>query len=173
MPMQLLTILQFAGILGAYGLLVIGLPALVFYKKFQKERFCVRFLIYLTIGNFYVINLVFLLQLLHISNRVTLLAGTVLPICAAVVRIYGLSPVSSGKKVLLYGSRLVRGTIGLKQLLRKGNAGLKRLLAPQLGRLKNSLRHSFLDWILVALTTSVVLWMYGSNMLEVFGYCAS
>lgn len=60
MSMQLLTIMQFAGVFGIYLFLAVLLPALVFYRKFQKEPFYTRFMVYITFGNFYIMNLVLL-----------------------------------------------------------------------------------------------------------------
>ncbi len=48
MSMQLLTIMQFAGVFGIYLFLAVLLPALVFYRKFQKEPFYTRFMVYIT-----------------------------------------------------------------------------------------------------------------------------
>ncbi len=173
MTMQMLTVMQFAGILGAYLLLVFVLPACVLYKKFKEESFCVRFLIYFTVGNFYVMNIVFLLQLLHISNRVTLILGTALPFFFVLLRIHGVSPIKSVKDFLVNGSKLIQGTMSPRLLFSNILKNIKGLILPQLIRLKDSLFLFFPDWILTILTIAIILWMYGSNMLEVFGYGAS
>ena len=76
MSMSTLTILQIIQMFAAYTIMTVLLPAAIFHKKLAGIKLTVRFMIYITIGNFYIMNLVFLLQLLHISNRYTLLLFT-------------------------------------------------------------------------------------------------
>ena len=86
--MESLNLIQFielfAGFLGFTTLL----PGLVFYKKVKRFPAAVRFLIYFTIGNFYIINLVQVLELAFISYRSTLLLFTFVPAGLAMVKIY-------------------------------------------------------------------------------------
>ncbi len=79
MSMRMLTILQFTEILSVYFLATVLLPAFVLHEKIKGRRLMERFFICLLTGNFYIMNLVFLLQLLRISNPVTLIIGTVVP----------------------------------------------------------------------------------------------
>ncbi len=79
MSMRLYTILQFTEILGVYMIMTVLLPAFVLHDRIRERRFAQKFFICLLSGNFYIMNLVFLLQLLHISNRFTLIIGTFVP----------------------------------------------------------------------------------------------
>ena len=79
MSMYLLTILQFIGISAAYMAVVLFLPWLFLHKKMTRFSISERIMGYFLAGNFYIIYLVFLMQFLHISGRITLLAGTALP----------------------------------------------------------------------------------------------
>ena len=82
MTMKWLTILQFLEIVAAYGIVTLFLPWLVLRKRFRRFSAAEQLTGYFFAGNFYIIYLVYLLQFLHISNRVTLTAGTVAE-CAA------------------------------------------------------------------------------------------
>ncbi len=86
MSMTVLTILQFMGAFGAYTLLVLILPSLALRRYLTGRKLPERLLYYFLAGNFYVINLVYLLQLLHISNVFTLVLGTVAPYVILAVR---------------------------------------------------------------------------------------
>ncbi len=77
--MESINVGQAAALFVIYTLLVIGIPALLFYRYFAKRRVLERFMIYLAIGNFYIMNMVFLLQLAHISNFYTLVLFTAVP----------------------------------------------------------------------------------------------
>ena len=79
MTMKWLTILQFLEIVAAYGIVTLFLPWLVLRKRFRRFSAAEQLTGYFFAGNFYIIYLVYLLQFLHISNRVTLTAGTVGP----------------------------------------------------------------------------------------------
>ena len=57
MAMETLNVIQFMQLFIGYIVFTVGLPALVFYRKAKRFPAAVRFLIYFTIGNFYVINL--------------------------------------------------------------------------------------------------------------------
>ena len=86
MSMNVLTLLETVSVFGAYLFVSVGLPAFVFGRKLKEHRILERFLVYFMIGNFYIMNLVFLLQLLHISCWLTLVIGTLLPFAAALFR---------------------------------------------------------------------------------------
>lgn len=173
MSMQLLTIMQFIGVFGIYAFLTVVFPSLVFYRKFKSEPFHVRFLIYITFGNFYVMNLVFLLQILHISNRYTLIVGTVVPAIAAIIRFYRLKPVKGINNFLQYIVGLLKGTIGIRLLLRRISKFVKSLASSTIGRAVKSITHSGLEWLCTVAVICVVLWMYGTGIIKTFGYSAS
>ena len=88
MSMETLNVIQFIQLLTGYLGLTVGLPALIFYRKVKRFPAAVRFLIYFTIGNFYVINLVQILELLHISYRITLFLFTFVPVILVSVKLY-------------------------------------------------------------------------------------
>lgn len=173
MSIQTLTILQFIGILAAYLGMTVLLPAFVFYRKVSGERFCVRFMIYLVIGNVYLMNLVLLLQLLHISNRITLFLGTVLPAVWALARVHN----TTVKDGIFSAARSVNsflgGTMGGRLLLSKAVRSVGRLLKTALLRVFCSIRHNFFDWVGTVGILVLVLRQYGCNMFWNMGYCFS
>ena len=83
MSMVTLTALQLAWIFAAYLFVTIALPAFVFGNKLKGHRTVERVVFYFMTGNFYVMNLVFVLQLLKISYPVTLVLGTLIPVIIA------------------------------------------------------------------------------------------
>ena len=173
MSMQMLTILQFTGVLAAYLGMTVLLPAFVFYRKVRKERFCVRFMIYLVIGNAYLMNMVMLLQLLHISNWFTLVLGTILPVLWAVARVHNV-PVKDGiLEAAGAVNRFLSGTMGGRLLLSKILRFIGRYLKMGLLRLLQSIRRNLFDWMLTVGCIVAVVWLYGSNLIWNMGYCTS
>ena len=173
MSIQTLTILQFIGVLAAYLGMTVLLPAFVFNRRFREERFCVRFMIYLVIGNVYLMNLVLVLQLLHISNRITLFLGTVLPAVWALARVHN----TTVKDGVLSAARAVNsfltGTMGARLLLSKALRSVGRLFKTAFLRVAGSIRHNFFDWVFTVGVIGLVLWQYGCNMFWNMGYCFS
>ena len=78
MSITTLVILQFIKIFAAYTGITVLLPAFMFRRMLKGRRLSEQFLMCYTFGNFYIINIVFALQLMHISNVFTLLMVTVL-----------------------------------------------------------------------------------------------
>ena len=70
------TLLQFTGISIAYMCIMLLLPWVMFRRILRGRRVAEQFLLCYTFGNFYIINIVFFLQLLHISNWLTLVLLT-------------------------------------------------------------------------------------------------
>lgn len=173
MSMQLLTVMQFAGVLGIYVFLAVLLPALVFYRKFKREPFYARFMVYITFGNFYIMNLVFAVQLLHISNRFTLILGTVIFFLLAIRKVYRIKPLNSIKNMLKSLVRLLKGTMGLRLLIKRILWYFSNIIKASLKRMVKSIRHSWTEWLCTIIITCLVLWMYGTSMVTAFGYGAS
>lgn len=173
MSMKMLTILQFISVFAAYTFLTVLLPAMVFHSRFRKERAVVRLFLYLAIGNFFYVNLVYLLQILHISNRFTLIVGTVLGVFLAASRVYKKPPKESLRTVRTVFFKLLSGTLGYRLVLGSIWSWIKKIIQGILARLNDSIKNHFFDWVLTAVVTIVFLWMYGTKKLEIFGYTAS
>ena len=173
MSMTVVTILQLITVSVIYCGMTVLLPALVFHKKLQQERLCVRFLAYLLTGNFYLMNLVFVLQLLHISNRFTLILFTVVPALWAAVRINRLDVKGYAVDAVKQVRRFFEGTMGVRLVVSNAYRGAARGLRRPLRKLLHDFREDFLDWAGTALVVFLVLWLFGTNLLKTFGYCAS
>lgn len=173
MSMKMLTILQLAGIFSLYTALTVLAPALVFRKKVKDKRLPEQFMIYFTIGNFYVMHIVFFLQLLHISNRLTLLIATLLPGVIMYVR------QAEGKA----GLRLLRSLETLNKATH-GIMGWKTFLKRMRDRLwiahkalfrwvRDIFGKHFAEWVLMAFAIGAVLWIYGNSYTNMYGYSMS
>lgn len=167
MSMKMLTILQIAGILALYLGVSVALPGIVLHRKFRGTRLSARLMAYFMCGNFYMINLVFLLQLLHISYGPTLILGTLVPLGAAAVcrfrENFSVSIERGTRRLRL----ILEGETGIRtQLYRSG----KRLSSGLLGERMSS---RWPDVILTLGVLALVCYLYGTNVINVYGYCAS
>ncbi len=173
MSMKLLTVLQLAGVFCAYLSVTVGLPAFVLGRKLKGHRAPERFLIYLMTGNFYVMNLVFVLQLLKISYPFTLAAGTLVPAAAAWIKVNRIPVRELFGEYMKKLHRLTGGQMGARTAVYKAAGMLRRQLA-RFGRyVWYYLSRRFFDCLLTGLLLAVLWYVYGSNLLAHYGYKAS
>ena len=173
MSMKVLTVLQFISIFAIYTGLFVAVPALLLHRKLKGEIFAVCFFFYLVLGHFYLINLVLFLQLLHISGRFTLILGTALPVVVSLIRTKRVSPKKIGHIIGSSTSHVIRETLGVKLLLFDIGEWIGGKFKLLFGRMRRQLIAHFIDWALFVAFTAVVLVMYGTNMINTYGYCAS
>ncbi len=166
----MLTILQTIEVAAAYLAVTLLLPWALLRRRMTGIRLPARFMACFMIGNFYCMNLVYLLQLLHISCRLTLFLGTLAPFIA----------VAAFQWKASLGARLERRLAQLRQVS-AGPLG-RRTLMLRLGRRLGRMSSGWLgEWLaprwpealLAAGTVALILYIYGTNTVNVYGYCAS
>ena len=173
MSMTTLVILRFLGIFAVYTGVTLALPALMFRRILRGRSLAEQFLMCYTFGNFYIINIVFLLQLLHISNFFTL-AGLTAVLSIVIGGRVNRIPLKqqAGNTWHLFG-KLLRGRMKLKSaiflFLGKCAEGIKRLVKFFYRHIvKNPIQSMLLLGIGVCLC-----WIYGRQIILVYGYRAS
>ena len=173
MSMKLLTIFQTTEAFALYMILTVLLPSLVFSRRFKYFHFTVRFFLYFVIGNFYIINMVYILQLIHISNRFTLIVGTVLP------AVFILYKSNSGRISEIYNkysaiiNKIYGGQMRQKTIQLKIRGWCSRRLKRFFGWLWQLLRRRIIDILLTAGLAVLMLWLFGNNLLTNYGYTTS
>ncbi len=173
MSMEVLTILQVIWSLASYLVMTLALPALLLYRKIKHLRFCERFIAYQMAGNFYMMNLVSVLELLHISNRVTLTLLTILPCAGIYVILYKKKPMEMLQDLFEFLERLAGGQVGTRLFLLRVRVGIWHLLKRGVRALFSRIGRNFIDIVLVTILTAGICYIYGTNLLQHFGYCAS
>lgn len=173
MSMSMLTCLQFIYVFGLYAIMTLLVPALIWHRKVKNESMGTRIFVYQTAGNFLLINLVFFLQLLHISNRITLTLGTIGIVAFGSIRCNEIPVLERTKYAADVVARLFKGTYGIKLLLATVFGGLWKQIRKVVRKLAGSIRHHFLEWILMIGLFAGIFWIYSTVILDVFGYTAS
>lgn len=172
MTMRVLTILQFTGTLSAYLFVTVLLPAIVLHEKIKERDFVQRFFICLLTGNFYVMNLVFLLQLLKISNTVTLILGTVVP-AYIVWYLYGDHNIRSLKKLWRDLRKISEGYMGMKTLADRLLSRLGRAVRRGIRAFFRGFYKRWLQWLCMFAVLIALASFYGTHLLKGYGYTAS
>ncbi|MCM1044792.1 MAG: hypothetical protein NC417_04715 [Candidatus Gastranaerophilales bacterium] len=173
MSMETLTIFQLVGIFCAYLFVSVGLPAFVLGGKLKGHRAPERLIIYFMIGNFYMMNLVFALQLLKISCQATLILGTLLPAVVVRIVIYRIPIFKIIVDEVHYLQKLTGGQLGVKTAVYKVGGIVRRQVARFFRWVGYYLFRRFFDCVLTAVLLAALWWLYGNNLLEQFGYKAS
>lgn len=174
MSMQLLTFLQLISVIAIYLGVVVLIPAAVFHGKFEDHPFYVRYTAYTCIGNFYLINLVFLLQLLHISNKATLILGVVIPALIAISVFHWqdwvkASLVSAGEST----RNVIVNTMGFRLFFARIFQNLGQATLKMLKAIGENLLNRWFDWVGTLAIIGIICWQYGGNLFQVYGYTAS
>ena len=170
MSMRWLTILQFLEIFAAYGIVTLFLPWRILRKRFRCFSVAEQLIAYFFAGNFYIIYLVYLLQFLRISSRVTLLLGTAGPFLFVWIRKRKKQIPGAIESLLVRIERLLDGERGKKTSL----AQLRRTVYERCFRGKRKQWLHALPEIAVLLAAiAAITYVYGPNMVETFGYKAS
>ncbi len=173
MSMETLTIIQFFQVLSAYLCMTFLLPALLLRPRVKKYRFSVRFMIYQLVGNFFMMCLVYLLQLLRISYRVTLILFTIALICIGLYILYKERLLQTAKTVFSTVERLAGGQLGVRLFLRQLRVAVWKGIKKFFAWFSRRLHANFLDILLLIGLTTALVYSYGVNLVENYGYCAS
>lgn len=171
MSMQLLTVLQFLQQLLAYTAVTLCLPWIILQKKFRGFSVAEQLAGYFLAGNTYIIYLVFLLQFLHISGKITLWAGTILPLGIFLYRKYGRQCIYAGlKNGVLTFEQILTGEAKVKMLMFRG---IRRLFSRKSQGLAGKILRILPELLLTGALIAGILYVYGTNTFTVFGYKAS
>lgn len=173
MSMVAMNIMQAIMIMGLYTLTMVIVPAKLLKKKVGSRPFSERFMIYVTAGNFYVINLVYFLQLLHICNWFTMLLFSVL--LYFLVRFHKRWKLLKEKLVGIFTCihRIITGTQGIKSFLARIFAGIKKIFLQKVDLAYNAVLENKLETLLTIIVMVVVCVTYGYNSIVRYGYTAS
>lgn len=166
-------LLQFTGITIAYLCVMLLLPWLMFRRILQGRRVAEQFLLCYTFGNFYIINIVFLLQLLHVSNWLTLVLLTVLLSLWIWSKVERVRLRDKAKTAGNYVRKWLQGTLGGKTIFQNLRAFLGKKLKSFCRLLSVYVVNKPLQWGLLAILFAGIFWVYGRQLLISYGYSAS
>lgn len=169
MDMTALTVLQLVFIELAYQGVFYSIPALALHRKVASRSLCERFLVYLVAGHVVVINLVFFLTLLHISNFFTMAAAGIALLLLVRYQLYRDSPAARLRSLWATVVRISNKTYLVRQVL----LGWRNSFTAWIAACKASVRRQLLSWLLLA---AMLIWtacICVPQALEGFGYGAS
>ena len=173
MSMTTLVILRFAGIFAAYTGLTVLLPAIMFRRILAGRGLSEQFLMCYTFGNFYIINIVFAVQLLHISGFWTLVLFTAVPGILIWSRVNRVSLRELCMKTGIVCKKILQGSMGIKGFLYRVKNRSMAVLKKAVWLFYCEVVCNTLQWILAGAVIAALFWIYGRQLILTYGYCAS
>ena len=173
MSMTTLVILRFVGIFAAYTGLTVLLPAIMFRRILAGRRLSEQFLMCYTFGNFYIINIVFVVQLLHISGFWTLVLFTAVPGILIWSRVNRVSLRELCMKTGIVCKKILQGSMGIKGFLYRVQNRSMAVLKKAVWLFYCEVVCNTLQWILAGAVIAALFWIYGRQLILTYGYRAS
>lgn len=173
MTMEVRTILELIQIFATYSVCVLLFPYIVFYRYLHEKKLAEKFIICVIIGNFYIINIVFLMFLLHIPSRPMLYIISICPAVFAwrqinqpgIKRFF--SALYTGFSRLFLGEAKIR-TIAALLLHRP-----KKVLGNIIRSIFSHGVHHFIEWALLVGLLSFNIWYYSYQAFTNYAYGTS
>ena len=173
MSMTTLITLRFVGIFAAYTGLTVLLPAIMFRRILAGRRLSEQFLMCYTFGNFYIINIVFVVQLLHISGFWTLVLFTAVPGILIWSRVNRVSLRELCMKTGIVCKKILQGSMGIKGFLYRVQNRSMAVLKKAVWLFYCEVVCNTLQWILAGTVIAALFWIYGRQLILTYGYRAS
>ena len=171
--MTTLITLRFVSIFAAYTGLTVLLPAIMFRRILAGRRLSEQFLMGYTFGNFYIINIVFAVQLLHISGFWTLVLFTAVLGILIWSRVNRVSLRELCMKTGIVCKKILQGSMGIKGFLYRVKNRSMAVLKKAVWLFYCEVVCNTLQWILAGAVIAALFWIYGRQLVLTYGYRAS
>ena len=126
-----------------------------------------------TFGNFYIINIVFAVQLLHISGFWTLVLFTAVPGILIWSRVNRVSLRELCMKTGIVCKKILQGSMGIKGFLYRVKNRSMAVLKKAVWLFYCEVVCNTLQWILAGAVIAALFWIYGRQLVLTYGYRAS
>ncbi len=173
MSMELTTVIELIEVFCAYILCSYFAPYFVFHRYLKDKALSERLLICVLLGNFYMINVVFLIFALHIPGTLSLYLFTLIPVAIAWARIN--KPPIRRTLSLLYTavSRLFLGEAKIKTILSLLLCQPKKWCKTAFRACLSHIIHHIIEWIMLLSLLGFNVWYYSYQTVTKYIYGAS
>lgn len=173
MSMALISVIQMLELFAAYLCTMIAFPAFVFGKTLHLKNRFEKFMVYSVIGNFYVINLVYFLELCHIAYGWTLLLFTVIPGVLLKIKLENIRVKKNVKDYWDTLRKLNGGQLGMKAYKESRKAVHSKRRKAIAKHFFNVYVKGFPEVVMVLVVLAALFYIYGYDSFVNFGYKAS
>lgn len=173
MSLQIQTIIDIILITLAYCASVLFVPNIVFHRMLRTKTLSQKFVICTIIGNVYLVNIIFVLFLLHIPGKITLYLFTIVPAFILWVLINRPRIQRFFNIIWLCFTRLLLGEAKIKTILGILTQRPKRRMAKAIRAFFSHIRRHFIEWISMIGLLAFDVWYYGYATVTKFIYGTS
>lgn len=173
MSLELITIIELIQTGCFYTLYALILPYAVFHKYLADKSLSDKFLFCVIIGNFYMINIVFLVFLLHIDNQITMYLFAILPVLFFWLKLNRPKIRYFVTLIFMAVSRLLLGEAKIRTIVTLLCYHPKRFFRKLRKAVWKHLSHHLLEWIALLGCTGFNLWYYSYHTIHNYTYGAS
>lgn len=173
MSMTVFMILQMIGIFCAYFGVTLILPLVVFRSLLKGKSIINQILFSFLIGNFYIITMVQILQLLKISHTITLILATVVPAYVVWVKLNKVEVAKAATEVGTNVKRVTEKHMGAKTAAYRFIRNLHKKSKKAAGYIWKLISKNWLEILLQLLVFGVLAYLYGQGIISTYGYTAS
>lgn len=173
MSMTTFMMLQMIGIFCAYFGVTLILPLVVFRRILKAKSITNQILFSFLIGNFYIITMVQILQLLKISHTITLILATAVPAYIVWVKLNNVKVRKIAGEAGTNVKRLVQKHLGIKTVIWRIYVKVRRFVRKSLLKIGRLLRVNWIEIILQVTLLTVLVCVYGIGIVQQYGYSAS
>ncbi len=173
MTMEVRTILELIQMFTVYSLCVLLFPYIVFYHYLKEKSLAEKFIICVIIGNFYIMNVVFAMFLLHIPSRPMIYIISVGPAVFAWRQI-NQPPIKRFFVVLYTGlSRLFLGEAKIRTIAALLLHRPKKAIGNIIRGILSHIAHHFIEWVLLTGLFAFNIWYYSYQAINNYAYGTS
>lgn len=173
MSMELTTIMELIQTGCFYTLYALILPYIVFHKYLSGKSFSDKFLFCIIVGNFYMINIVFLVFLLHIDSQITMYLFAILPVLFLWLKLNRPKIRYFIMLIFIALSRFLLGEAKIRTIATLLFYHPRRFLRKLRKAVWKHLSHHLLEWIALLGCTGFNLWYYSYHTIHNYTYGAS
>lgn len=173
MSMEQLTIYQMIYMFAAYSLMVVILPALTFHKKLVSYTLPERIMAYVLIGNAFMMNLIFILELLHIAYRPVIIISSVVLIYIAAMRARDKNALAVVSDIIDALRRRMSGVVGRRQMSESFWVNLRNYLVYAKNWIVQGPIKHLPEWIGFWGVMAYVIYIFAPRDLSYYSYSAS
>lgn len=173
MSMEYRTIIELIQVFIAYTSCVFLVPYFVFHSYLRKKTFSYKLILCTLIGNFYIINIVFLIFLVHIPGKLSLYVFTIVPIILGWIKVNRPRIRRFFSLLTTAFSRLFLGEAKIKTILNILFYQPKKLLHKGRHGIFSHIKHHFIEWIMLIGILGFDVWYYGYQTVTKYVYGTS
>lgn len=173
MSMEFITVMEMIKVFFGYAFLVLLAPYIVLRSRLKDKTLYQKFVICVLIGNFYIVNVVFLTFMLHIPGRLSLYALSIIPAVIAWYRVN--RPNVKGFFLAIYTSvtRLILDEARIKTIWQNLTAKPKKMAAQGIRQIFSHIFHHFFEWSMLLALFGYNVYYYGYQTFVRYSYGAS